>query len=163
MLFRSIGTGGFGLGYGAMRVRSSMAHTSGMTWFVWFNQINKTNQTNQFDGILGRAACWWSSAPASAIGGPSVETGEADGDGGPFARRAADGNRAAMFLDDLLDRGETQTGAGPLRGEKRLKDLIDDFCRDGSPVVLDEDLIFHAAPCAMLGYNFRWVTKVKYK
>ena len=56
-----------------------------------------------------------------------------------------------MFFDDFLDRGETQTDAGPLRGEKRLKDLIDDFCRNRSPVVLDEDLIFHAAPRAMLG------------
>ena len=80
-----------------------------------------------------------------------AETGEADGDGGPFAGRAADGNRAAMFFDDLLDRGEAQTDAGPLRGEKRLKDLIDDFCRNRSAVVLDEDLVFHATPRAMLG------------
>jgi hypothetical protein len=33
-----------------------------------------------------------------------------------------------MFFDDLLDRGETQTDAGPFRGEKRLKHLIDDVC-----------------------------------
>ena len=56
-----------------------------------------------------------------------AKTGEADGDGGPFARGAADGNRAAMFFDNLLDRGETETDAGPLRGEKRFKDLIDDL------------------------------------
>ena len=56
-----------------------------------------------------------------------------------------------MSFNDLLHRGEAQTNAGPLRGEKRLKDLIDDFCRDGSLVVLDENLIFHSAPRAMLG------------
>ena len=80
-----------------------------------------------------------------------AETGEADGDGGSFAWRAANGDRAAMFFNDLLDRGEAQTDAGPLCGEKRLKDLIDDLCRYGSPVVLDEDLVFHAPPHAMLG------------
>ena len=51
----------------------------------------------------------------------------------------------------FLTGGETQTGTGPLRGEKRLKDLIDDFCRNRSPVVLDENLIFHAASRTMLG------------
>ena len=80
-----------------------------------------------------------------------AETGEADGDGGPFTRRAADGNRAAMFFDDLFDRGKTETNPGPLRGEKWLEDLIDNFFRNRSPIVLDEDLIFHAASCAMLG------------
>ena len=33
----------------------------------------------------------------------AAETGETDGDGGTFASRAADGNRATMFLDDFLD------------------------------------------------------------
>src|SRR5207244_13329645 len=56
-----------------------------------------------------------------------------------------------MFFDDLLDCGETQTYAGPLRGEKRLKHLIDNFCWNRCPVVLAEDLIFYAAPRAMLG------------
>ena len=56
-----------------------------------------------------------------------------------------------MFFDDLLDRGETQACAGPLRGEEWLKDFVDDFCRNGRAVVLDEDLIFYAAPRAMLG------------
>lgn len=71
------------------------------------DQIDRTDQIDQMNGMSGRAACWWTAAPAPAIGRPSVETGEADGDGGPFARRAADGNRTAMFFDDLLDRGET--------------------------------------------------------
>lgn len=31
-----------------------------------------------------------------------AEAGEADGDGGSFARGAVDGNRAAMFFDDLF-------------------------------------------------------------
>src|SRR5439155_1385376 len=47
--------------------------------------------------------------------------------------------------------GETQTYAGPLRGEKRLKHLIDNFCWNRCPVALDEDLIFYATPRAMLG------------
>ncbi|MEK7350409.1 MAG: hypothetical protein AAB177_06005, partial [Nitrospirota bacterium] len=58
---------------------------------VWFNQINKTNQTNQLDGILSLAACGRPAAAASAIGRTGAETGEADGDGGSFAWRAADG------------------------------------------------------------------------
>ena len=56
-----------------------------------------------------------------------------------------------MFFNDLLHRGEAQTNAGPLRGEKRLKDLVDDVCRNRGPIVLDEDLVFYAAPRAMLG------------
>ena len=58
------------------------------------------------DGVSGLAAYGWT-ASTSAIGWTMAETGEADGDGGPFTRCAADGNRAAMFLNDLLDRGET--------------------------------------------------------
>ena len=80
-----------------------------------------------------------------------AEAWEADGDGGAFAWRAADGDGAAMFFDDLLDGGEPQTDAGLLRGEKRFKDLVDDFCRDWNSIVLDEDVIFHAAPSAVLG------------
>src|SRR5262245_196255 len=56
-----------------------------------------------------------------------------------------------MFFDDLLDRGETQTDPGPLRGEKRLKNLIDDFCGNRSSIILDEDMILHASPRPMLG------------
>ena len=86
----------------------------GLRWFgrvaetrpVWFKQINKTNQTNRLNKKLGLAACG-STASASSIGWAVAETGEADGDGSPFFRRAADGNRAAMFFDDFLDRGET--------------------------------------------------------
>jgi hypothetical protein len=55
----------------------------------------------------GVAACGRSAAAAAAIGWSVTETGEADGDGGAFARGAADGNRAAMFFDDLFDRGKT--------------------------------------------------------
>jgi hypothetical protein len=44
------------------------------------------------NGMSGLAACGWTAPPASAIGRTRAETGEADGDGGPFARRAADGN-----------------------------------------------------------------------
>ena len=80
-----------------------------------------------------------------------AEAGETDGDGGSFARRAPDGNRAAMFFDDLLDRGKTETNSGPFRGEKRLEHLINDFRRNRRSIVLDQDLIFHAAPCAVLG------------
>ena len=58
------------------------------------------------NGTSALAAGWWTAAAASTIGRTMAETGEADGDGGPFAGRAADGNRAAMFFDDLLDRGE---------------------------------------------------------
>ena len=51
----------------------------------------------------------------------------------------------------FLTEARPQTDTGALRGEKRLKDFIDDFRRNRSPVVLDEDLVFHAAPRAMLG------------
>ena len=45
------------------------------------------------NGVSGLAACGWTaSATTSAIGRTRVETGEADGDCGSFARRAADGN-----------------------------------------------------------------------
>src|SRR5512144_2059374 len=80
-----------------------------------------------------------------------AEAGETDGDGGSFTGRAPDGNRAAVFFDDLLDRGKTETNSGPLRGEKRLEYLIDDFRRNRSSIVLDQDLIFHAASRTMLG------------
>lgn len=80
-----------------------------------------------------------------------AEARETDSDGGSFARRAADCNRAAMLFDDLLDRGKTETDSGPLRGEKRLEDLIDDFRRNRGAIVLDEDLIFHAPPRSVLG------------
>src|ERR1044071_9159099 len=92
------------------------------------------------------AAGGWA-APASAIGRTMAKTGEADGDGGSFAGRAADGNRTAMFFDDLFDRGKTETNPSSLRGEKRLEDLIDDFCWNRSPVVLYENLIFKPSPC----------------
>src|SRR2546421_7592447 len=128
-----------------------MVRTSGTSPVYLVQPINKTNQTNQLDGMLDLAAGGRTAAPASAIGRTRAETGEAYGDGGPFARGTADGNRAAMFFDDLLDCGETQPYAGPLRGEKRLKHLIDDFCWNRCPVVLNEDLIFYAAPRAMLG------------
>ena len=68
---------------------------------IWFNQTNETNQPNRLDG-LGRAADGWPAAAASAIGRTVAEAGEADGDGGAFARGAADGNRATMFFNDLL-------------------------------------------------------------
>ena len=100
--------------------------------------------------MLGRAACG-RSASSSSVGRAAAETWEADGDGGAFARRAADGNGAAMFFDDLLDCGEAKACAGPLGSEERLKDFVDDFRRDGCAVVLDEDLIFHATSRAMLG------------
>src|SRR5688572_10607459 len=79
-----------------------------------------------------------------------AETGKTNGDGGSLAGRAADRNRAAMFFDDLLNRGETETDTGPLRSEKWLKDFVDDLRRNGSSVVLNEDLILYAAPCAVL-------------
>src|ERR1043166_2781570 len=96
------------------------------------------------------AAGGWA-ASASAIGRTMAKTGEANGDSSSFAGRAPDGNRAAMFFDDLFDRGKAETNSGSLRGEKRLQDLIDDLCWNRSPVVLDVDLIFHPAPRAVLG------------
>jgi len=99
-----------------------------------------------------RSQVWWVPAvAASTIGRTVAETGEADGGGGAFAGRAADGDGAAMFFDDLLDRSETETDAGALRGEKRLKDLVNDFCGNRNSVILDEDVIFHTAPGPMLG------------
>ena len=53
-----------------------------------------------------------------------------------------------VLFHDLLDRGKAQTDASPLRGEKRLKHLVDNFCRNRRTVVLDEDLIFYPAPRA---------------
>ena len=42
--------------------------------------------------MSGWAAGRWPAAATSTIGGTVAETGEADGDGGAFARRTADGN-----------------------------------------------------------------------
>ena len=57
--------------------------------------------------MSGVAARGWPAAASAAIGWYMTETGEADGDGGSFARGVADGNRAAMVFDDLFDGGKT--------------------------------------------------------
>jgi hypothetical protein len=46
----------------------------------------------QHPAMSGRTACGRPAAAASTIGWTVAETGEADGDGGAFARRAADAN-----------------------------------------------------------------------
>lgn len=58
--------------------------------------------TKEWVEWLGWAACGRTAAAASAIGRTVAEAGEADGDGGAFARSAADGNRATMFFNNLL-------------------------------------------------------------
>ena len=81
--------------------RAAQARSFWLVWsirsvlFVWLDQrdqIDRTDQIDQMNGILGWAACWWPAAAAAAIGRTMAETGEADGDGGAFAWRAADGD-----------------------------------------------------------------------
>lgn len=55
------------------------------------------------DSMFALAAGRRTAAPAPTIGRAMAESWEADRDGRSFAGRAADGNRAAMFFDDLLD------------------------------------------------------------
>jgi hypothetical protein len=52
-------------------------------------------------------AAWRWPASAPTVGRTTAEAGESDGYGGPFARRTADGNRSAMFFNDLLDCGQS--------------------------------------------------------
>lgn len=49
-------------------------------------------------------------APAVPERWATTHTGESNGQGGAFARRAADGDRSAMFFDDLFHGGKSQTG-----------------------------------------------------
>ena len=90
--------------------------------------------------------------------GGSADTRETDGHAGAFARCAADGDGAAVFLDDFLHRGETEAGSRPLRRKKWLKDFVDDFKRNRRPVVFDEDLIFVPAAGTVLRHRNRQMT-----
>ena len=58
-----------------------------------------------------------------------------------FARRAHDGDRALVALDDAMHDRETEPAAlaGRLRREERLEDAIDDFGRDATAVVAHFD------------------------
>lgn len=89
---------------------------------------------------------------ASAVpeGWATTHAGETNGHGGALAGRTADGDRSTMFFDDLFHGGKPKTGSRPFCGEEGLEDLVDNFCRDGSSVVLDEDLDFDASSGAML-------------
>ena len=73
-------------------------------------------------------------------GRPAAHAGQADRDGGAFTRRAADGDGATMFFDDLLHAGKPQADSGPFRGEKWFKHLVDEIGWDGDSVILDDDL-----------------------
>ena len=96
-------------------------------------------------------ATWRATSTSSmAESRPAADTREADRHGRPFFWGAAYGNGSAMFFDDLFHGRKTQAGSGSLCGKERLKNLVDDLCRDGSPVVLDENLVFNAAPGPML-------------
>ena len=92
-----------------------------------------------------------SSSPAMAEGRTAADTGEAYRQRGPFAGGAGNGDRSAMFFDDLFDGRETQAGSGALRRKERLEDLIENFSRNRGAVVLDQDLHFNTAAGAMLG------------
>src|SRR5262249_51773759 len=83
-------------------------------------------------------------------GRPAAYTGQADRDGCTFTRRAADGNGAAVFFDDLLHAGKPQADSGAFRGEKGLEDLVDEVVRDRGAVVLDEDLDVQTFPGSVL-------------
>ena len=82
---------------------------------------------------------------------PAADAGETNGDSGAFTDGTADRNGSPVFLNDFFDAGETQPDSGTLGGEKWLEDLVDDFSRDGNPVVLNENLNFEPSSGAMLG------------
>src|SRR3990167_3081873 len=99
----------------------------------------------------GRAARGASSPSPMTEGRSSADTREANGQRGAFAGGAGNGNRSTMLFDDLFDGRETQTCPGALRGKERLEYFVENFCRDGGAVVLDQDLHLNAAAGAMLG------------
>lgn len=81
----------------------------------------------------------------------ATDTRKANGNRGAFTRGTADCNGSPVFLDDFLHTGETQAGPRALGGEKGLEDFVDDFSRDGNPIVLDEDLNLEPSSGAVLG------------
>src|SRR5690349_7396440 len=83
-------------------------------------------------------------------GRSAAHTGQADNDGGAFTRRAADGDGAPVFFDDLLHTGKPQSDSGAFRGEKWLEDLVDEVFGDRGAVVLDEDLHLQTFPGSVL-------------
>ena len=92
-----------------------------------------------------------SAAPAVPEGWPATtHAGEANGHGGSFARRATEGDRPAMFFDNLFHGGQAQASARSLGREEGFKDFVEDLGRDWRSVVLDKDLDFDAAPRTML-------------
>jgi hypothetical protein len=50
--------------------------------------------------------------------------GKDDPEGGPGARHAAKGDRAAMVFDDLVGEGEAKACAGGLGREERVEDFV---------------------------------------
>jgi len=82
------------------RLIALIVHASGITGEDSRRMLKKPVQRCENDaGVIfqhpvmsGLAAGGRPSAAASAIGRTVAEAGEADGDGGPFARRAADGD-----------------------------------------------------------------------
>ena len=68
---------------------------------------------------------------------PTVDAGQANRHGCAFAWCAGNADAALMFSTIFFhDRGETEAGAGTLRGKERLENLVDMFGRDRCPVIL---------------------------
>ena len=82
------------------RLIALIVHASGITGEDSRRMLKKPVQRCENDAgglfqhpaMLGRAACRRPAAAPPTIGWTVAETGEADGDGGAFSRRAADGN-----------------------------------------------------------------------
>ena len=61
-------------------------------------------------------------------------------EGGPGARHAAEGDAAAMVLDDLVGEGEAKACSGGLGGEEWVEDLVGLGRGDSFARILDLDL-----------------------
>ena len=66
---------------------------------------------------------------------------QVDGEGRAFADGRLDGDIAACLVDNAMDRGETEAGAGAdvLGGEEGLEDMRQGFRRNAGAAVLDID------------------------
>ena len=67
-----------------------------------------------------------------------------------ITRGTTNGYRPAVFFDNLLDGGKSQTDARAFGGEKWFEDFVDDFGRNWRTVILDQDLDFESTTGTML-------------
>ena len=116
------------------------------------NEMGRMCKEKECESLLWPA---WRPPTAASIpvDRPAADAGEANGDRGPFSRRACDPNVTLMFLDNLLDGGQAQAGSGPLGREEGLEHLVDMLGGDGSAVVLDENLHLEMTACPLVAHG----------